>query len=149
MSDDRHLKCLQPAIKEKFPVVFRRKWTISKFCRRECSLVLYAKNGSQAILASVFNWAPDLLVSLGKSKRHSISTLIKLGLEPLTLLTGVAYESANNTENSRRNWWSRITVCLHCLGKLQSMTKTLDWSCSLFLYLWKEIHASIFGGEYF
>lgn len=59
-----------------------QKWTISKFCRREWSLVLYAKNGNQASLASIFNWVPDLFVTLHKSRRPSISSPTNWGWSP-------------------------------------------------------------------
>ena len=147
MSDDRHLKCLQPAIKEKFPVVFRRKWTISKFCRRECSLVLYAKNGSQAILASIFNWAPDLLVSLGKSKRPSISTLINWGwsLWPRSL----GWPMSQQTTLKIRDAIDDHYYCLSALPKKAAKHDKDSWLIMLPVYLRKEIHASIFGREYF
>lgn len=82
MSEYRHLKCLQPAIKEKCPVMFCWKWTISKYCTRERRLVLYAKTGNQETLPSIFNWAPDLPVSLGKSARPSVSSSVSWGWSP-------------------------------------------------------------------
>lgn len=131
MSEYGHLKCLQPAIMEKCPVMFCWKWTISKYCTRERRLVLYAKTGNQETLPSIFNsgsWPPCVFRQVSKALGFFFC---QLGLEPLTLLTGVAYELANITENSRHYWQSHIIACLHLLRKPQSRTKTLDWMTML------------------
>ena len=153
MSDDRQLKCLQPAIKEKFPVVFHRKWSISKFCRRECSLVLYAKNRGQAILSSIFNWASDLLVSLGKSKRPSISSLINWGWSLRLTHWGGLWVGKHHWK-----FETQLTITYYCLSVLPKKAAAHDKDSWLIMLpasllvkrdprinIWKRVLLSLLG----
>lgn len=132
--------------------MFCWRWIISKYCRKKCSLVFYAKRGNQAILTSIFSRASDLPVSLGKSIRPSVSSSFNCGWSPILFTVCVCGGGQLWVGKYHWKFKPRLTTSDSCLSvspvrkpDMQSMTKTLNWLRFLLLYLWKEVHASKSG----